>query len=112
MKITSRFSRSCQTHQIALRVQQSDDGGGGRERCDQVVRGHFHTILEAFQLAGRSQRHGGDFRQQLPERNQPPGERFSRRLEYVGQRRRLLDYLKSKDADRYAEVIKRLGIRK
>jgi small subunit ribosomal protein S15 len=33
-------------------------------------------------------------------------------LKLVGQRRRLLDYLKSKDSDRYAEVIKRLGIRK
>ena len=33
-------------------------------------------------------------------------------LKLVGQRRRLLDYLKSKDTQRYAEVIKRLGIRK
>jgi small subunit ribosomal protein S15 len=33
-------------------------------------------------------------------------------LKLVGQRRRLLDYLKSKDGDRYAELIKRLGIRK
>jgi small subunit ribosomal protein S15 len=33
-------------------------------------------------------------------------------LKLVGQRRRLLDYLKSKDADRYAELIKRLGLRK
>ena len=33
-------------------------------------------------------------------------------LKLVGQRRRLLDYLKSKDSQRYAEVIKRLGIRK
>ena len=33
-------------------------------------------------------------------------------LKLVGQRRRLLDYLKSKDIDRYAELIKRLGIRK
>ena len=33
-------------------------------------------------------------------------------LKLVGQRRRLLDYLKSKDANRYAELIKRLGIRK
>jgi small subunit ribosomal protein S15 len=33
-------------------------------------------------------------------------------LKLVGQRRRLLDYLKSKDSDRYAELIKRLGIRK
>jgi small subunit ribosomal protein S15 len=33
-------------------------------------------------------------------------------LKLVGQRRRLLDYLKSKDTSRYAEVIKRLGIRK
>ncbi len=33
-------------------------------------------------------------------------------LMLVGQRRRLLDYLKSKDSQRYAELIKRLGIRK
>ena len=33
-------------------------------------------------------------------------------LKLVGQRRRLLDYLKSKDTARYAELIKRLGIRK
>jgi small subunit ribosomal protein S15 len=33
-------------------------------------------------------------------------------LKLVGQRRRLLDYLKSKDADRYTDLIKRLGIRK
>ena len=30
----------------------------------------------------------------------------------VGQRRSLLDYLKRKDSDRYADLIKRLGIRK
>jgi small subunit ribosomal protein S15 len=33
-------------------------------------------------------------------------------LKLVGQRRRLLDYLKGKDADRYADLISRLGIRK
>ena len=33
-------------------------------------------------------------------------------LKLVGQRRRLLDYLKSKDSGRYAELIRRLGIRK
>ena len=33
-------------------------------------------------------------------------------LKLVGQRRRLLDYLKRKDSDRYAELIQRLGIRK
>jgi small subunit ribosomal protein S15 len=33
-------------------------------------------------------------------------------LMLVGRRRRLLDYLKSKDADRYADLIKRLNIRK
>ena len=33
-------------------------------------------------------------------------------LKLVGQRRSLLDYLKRKDTDRYAELIKRLGIRK
>jgi small subunit ribosomal protein S15 len=33
-------------------------------------------------------------------------------LKLVGQRRRLLDYLKQKDTDRYADLIRRLGIRK
>ena len=33
-------------------------------------------------------------------------------LKMVGKRRRLLDYLKSKDADRYRTVIEKLGIRK
>ena len=33
-------------------------------------------------------------------------------LKLVGQRRRLLDYLKGKDTARYADLIKRLGIRK
>jgi small subunit ribosomal protein S15 len=33
-------------------------------------------------------------------------------LKLVGQRRRLLDYLKSRDADRYRQLIDRLGLRK
>jgi len=33
-------------------------------------------------------------------------------LKIVGQRRRLLDYLKSKDVERYRSVIKELGIRR
>jgi small subunit ribosomal protein S15 len=33
-------------------------------------------------------------------------------LKLVGQRRSLLDYLKRKDTERYAELIRRLGIRK
>ena len=33
-------------------------------------------------------------------------------LMLVGKRRRLLDYLKSKDIQRYADLIKRLNIRK
>jgi small subunit ribosomal protein S15 len=33
-------------------------------------------------------------------------------LKLVGQRRRLLDYLKAKDAERYVGLIRRLGIRK
>jgi small subunit ribosomal protein S15 len=33
-------------------------------------------------------------------------------LKLVGQRRRLLDYLKSKDGSRYRTTIERLGIRK
>ena len=33
-------------------------------------------------------------------------------LKLVGQRRRLLDYLKKKDIERYRNVIQRLGLRK
>lgn len=33
-------------------------------------------------------------------------------LKLVGQRRRLLDYVKSKDSARYSQLIARLGIRK
>jgi len=33
-------------------------------------------------------------------------------LKLVGQRRRLLDYLKRKDGERYRKLIKELGIRK
>lgn len=33
-------------------------------------------------------------------------------LKMVGQRRRLLDYLKAKDVERYSKLIEQLGIRK
>ncbi len=33
-------------------------------------------------------------------------------LRMVGQRRRLLDYVKSKEVKRYAELIRRLGLRR
>ncbi len=33
-------------------------------------------------------------------------------LQLVGQRRRLLDYLKQKNVERHAELIRRLGLRK
>jgi len=33
-------------------------------------------------------------------------------LKLVGKRRRLLDYIKSNDVERYMEVLQRLGIRK
>ena len=43
-----------------------------------------------------------------------PKDHHSRRglLQLVGQRRRLLDYLKGKDLSRYRSLIERLGIRK
>jgi len=43
-----------------------------------------------------------------------PKDHHSRRglLMMVGRRRKLLDYLKSKDVARYKQVIERLGIRK
>ncbi len=42
------------------------------------------------------------------------GDHHSRRglLMMVGKRRRLLDYLKKKDINRYKEIIKRLGLRR
>ncbi len=42
------------------------------------------------------------------------GDHHSRRglLKMVGQRRRLLDYVKRKDVDRYKSIIKRLGLRR
>ncbi|CZF78997.1 30S ribosomal protein S15 [Grimontia marina] len=42
------------------------------------------------------------------------GDHHSRRglLRMVSRRRKLLDYLKGKDADRYLELIKRLGLRR
>ncbi len=46
--------------------------------------------------------------------NSFPKDHHSRRglLRMVGNRRRLLDYLKDKDTERYRELINRLGIRK
>ncbi|MBD3370853.1 30S ribosomal protein S15 [Candidatus Fermentibacteria bacterium] len=43
-----------------------------------------------------------------------PNDHDSRRglLKLVGQRRRLLDYLRDKDVKRYRELIKELGIRR
>ena len=43
-----------------------------------------------------------------------PKDHYSRRglLKLVGQRRRLLDYLKTKDGNRYKKLIDGLGIRK
>jgi small subunit ribosomal protein S15 len=43
-----------------------------------------------------------------------PGDHDSRRglLQLVGKRRKLLDYLKGKDIDRYRKVIKELGLRR
>ena len=43
-----------------------------------------------------------------------PKDHHSRRglLKMVGRRKRLLDYLKRKDLDRYQQIIQRLGLRK
>ncbi len=43
-----------------------------------------------------------------------PKDHHSRRgmLKMIGKRRGLLDYLKSKDIERYRELIKKLGLRK
>ena len=57
-------------------------------------------IIRKFQLTGHCQVHKQDYQ--------------SRRglLKLVGQRRRLLDYLKSKRIDKYREVVKELGLRR
>jgi len=43
-----------------------------------------------------------------------PGDHDSRRglLQLVGKRRKLLDYLKNKDIERYRDVIEKLGLRR
>ena len=46
------------------------------------------------------------------QRNQGSPSHVDRLLKLVGQRRRLLDYMKRRDAERYRQVIERLGIRK
>ena len=83
VQVTWCLARLCQAHQIPLRAEQPDNGGRGRQWRDEVAWAHFHAILETLQLTGRPQCHGRKFRQQLPERDQPPGQRFSRRLEHV-----------------------------
>jgi small subunit ribosomal protein S15 len=49
-----------------------------------------------------------------PHFQQHKNDHHSRRglIRMVNQRRKLLDYLKSKDSARYAELIKRLGLRR
>jgi hypothetical protein len=46
-----------------------------------------------------------------PKHHRPAGRAPYGRLQRA-QRRRLLDYLKQKDTERYADLIRRLGIRK
>ena len=49
----------------------------------------------------------GHFREHTPDHHSRRG-----LIRMVNSRRKLLDYLKRKDADRYAELIKRLGLRR
>jgi small subunit ribosomal protein S15 len=92
------------------------------------VGGHVLTNERKSELIGSYKTHDGDTGSPevqvalLSERINYLTEHFkthvkdhhSRRglLKLVGQRRRLLDYLKRKNADRYAELIHKLGIRK
>ncbi|HEX7047219.1 MAG TPA: 30S ribosomal protein S15 [Gammaproteobacteria bacterium] len=81
-----------------------------REIIDQYKTGEGDTGSPEVQVALLSARIS-----ELTEHfNQHKGDHHSRRglLKMVNQRRKLLDYLKSNNRDRYQQLIERLGLRR
>jgi small subunit ribosomal protein S15 len=83
-----------QKHDIIEKYKTHDKDTGSPEVQIALLSGRINHLTEHFKV------HAKDF--------------HSRRglLKLVGQRRRLLDYLKKKDLERYRGLIKELGIRR
>jgi small subunit ribosomal protein S15 len=83
-----------QKHDIIEKYKTHDKDTGSPEVQIAILSGRINHLTEHFKV------HAKDF--------------HSRRglLKMVGQRRRLLDYLKKKDLERYRGLIKELGIRR
>jgi small subunit ribosomal protein S15 len=83
-----------QKSQLVKEYQRAGNDTGSPEVQVALLTGRINDLTEHFKT------HVKDF--------------HSRRglLKLVSQRRKLLDYLKRKDADKYRSVIERLGLRK
>jgi len=87
----------------------SDDGNQGRHHpgLPGARHGHRFTDVQVALLTQRINELTEHFKTHTKDHHGRRG-----LLKLVGRRRRLLDYLKSRDADRYRKLIERLGIRK
>jgi len=98
------------------------DGGAGGGRAVSLSREGKAEVIEGFRthdvdtgspevqialLTKRIEYLTGHFKTHAKDHHSRQG-----LLKMVGKRRRLLDYLKRKDFDRYQQIIRRLGLRK
>ncbi|ADE15841.1 ribosomal protein S15 [Nitrosococcus halophilus Nc 4] len=84
------------------------------EKKSQVIREYQCSVndtgspeVQVALLSQRIDQLSGHFKQHTHDHHSRQG-----LLRAVGQRRKLLDYLKKKDLDRYRELISRLGLRR
>ena len=85
---------TAETARLVGEYQQSQNDTGSPEVQVALLTSRINTLTEHFKSNAK--------------------DHHSRRglLKIVGQRRRLLDYLKSRDVERYRKVISELGIRR
>ena len=67
---------------------------------------------EIFAKYGKSNKDTGSPESQVALENKKDNVTRRSLLKLVGQRRRLLDYLKEKDIERYRNIVKELGLRR
>ena len=84
------------------------------EKKAQVIKEHQRSVndtgspeVQVALLSERIEQLSGHFKQHTHDHHSRQG-----LLRAVGQRRKLLDYLKKKDVDRYRSLISRLGLRR
>jgi small subunit ribosomal protein S15 len=84
------------------------------EKKAQVIKEHQRSVndtgspeVQVALLSERIEQLSGHFKQHTHDHHSRQG-----LLRAVGQRRKLLDYLKKKDVDRYRSLIGRLGLRR